>query len=414
MALIFHSFYRNARSLRKALKDNPSQEIDAKYEALQYAQETSSIIGRQALMYIAAFLITWVFGIVHFVLRDTGNDNNELLSILRMIFQPLQGFFNLVIFTYHKVYIVLLSDEDVTIGEAFGIVFLHPDKMKELVFTLDLEPEDDDISIICSPRNNHDIENDRSQVLSGFENVFQDASAGAEIEFDNPSMADKSPIPISSGGLASIGEERSIAYEYYDNVGQNLEDLPGLKTSSVMESKDGAGGDISMTSKETNDDGISFPSTSINTPLEVTKDAFKDNDATNLSYPIGQSMLSRSVMIEADLVSNYAELEQRDYAELEKQTHNLSAVDSWLETNVDGGQSSRNDMIPRDGGTNNLSGDNEWSVSGAESFGEDSADLRYAQMKEIIAAKSLAASAALSKGNGGTRWRSLFIGKRKK
>ena len=414
MALIFHSFYRNARSLRKALKNNPSQEIDAKYEALQYAQETSSIIGRQALMYIAAFLITWVFGIVHFVLRDTGNDNNELLSILRMIFQPLQGFFNLAIFTYHKVCMCLRSDEDLTVGEAFGIVFLHPDKMKELVFTLDLEPEDDDISIICSPRNNHDAENDRSQVLSGFEDVFQDASAGAEIEFDNPSMADKSPIPISSGGLASIGEERSIAYEYYDNVGQNLEDLPGLKTSSVMESKDGAGGDISMTSKETNDDGISFPSTSINTPLEVTKDAFKDNDATNLSYPIGQSMLSRSVMIEADLVSNYAELEQRDYAELEKQTHNLSAVDSWLETNVDGGQSSRNDMIPRDGGTNNLSGDNEWSVSGAESFGEDSADLRYAQMKEIIAAKSLAASAAVSKGNNGTRWRSWFIGKRKK
>jgi hypothetical protein len=380
-------------------------------------------------MYIAAFLITWVFGFFNFVLRDSsGSDNMELLSFLRMIFQPLQGFFNLIIFAYHKVYIVLLSDEDVTVGEAFGIVFLHPDKMKELVFTLDLDLEDDDISI-CAPRNNHDAENDRSQVLSGFEDVFRDAGAGAEIEFDKPNMANKSPIFISSGGWASIGEERSITYEYYDNVGQNLEDLPDnvgqnledlprLNKSSAMESEDDVDGDISMISKDTNDDGISFLSTSINTPLEVTKEAFKDNDAANLSYPLEQSMLSKRVMIGPDLVLNYAESE--------KQAHNLSvqqplyhphatpAVDSWLETNIDGGESSRHDIFAKDGGINNLNEDNEWSVSGAESFAEDSADLRYAQMKEIIAAKSLAASAALSKGNGGTRWRSWFIGKRKK
>jgi len=259
--------------------------------------------------------------------------------------------------------------------------------------------------------------------------VFRDAGAGAEIEFDKQSMADKSPIFISSGGWASIGEERSITYEYYDNVGhnledlpdnvdENLEDLPRLNKSSAMESEDDADGDISMISKDTNDDGISFLSTSINTPLEVTKEAFKDNDSANhLFYPLEQSMLSRRVMIEADLVLNYAESE--------KQAHNLSAqplshphatpaVDSWLETNIDGGQSSRHDIFAKDGGINNLNEDNEWSVSGAESFAEDSADLRYAQMKEIIAAKSLAASAALSKGNGGTRWRSLFLGKRKK
>jgi hypothetical protein len=312
--------------------------------------------------------------------------------------------------------------------------------MKELVFTLDLDLEDDDISI-CAPRNNHDAENDRSQVLSGFEGVFRDAGAGAEIEFDKPNMADKSPIFISSGGLASNDEERSITYECSDNVGQNLvdlpdnvgenlgdEDLPRLEKSSAMESKYGADGDISMISKDTNDDGISFPSISINTPLEGTKEAFKDNDAANLSYPVRQSMLSRRVMIEADLVLNYAESEseKREYAESEKQAHNLSvqqplyhphatpALDSWLETHIDGGQSLRHDIFARDDGINNLNEDNEWSVSGAESFAEDAADLRYAQMKEIIAAKSLAASAALSKGNGGTRWRSWFIGKRKK
>eukprot|EP00979_Chaetoceros_neogracilis_P016282 scaffold7564_cov154-Chaetoceros_neogracile.AAC.1 len=76
MALIVYSFFRNERRLRKALKDKPSQEVDAKYEALKRAQETSSIITWQALMYVAAFLITWIFGFVQF-LGEEWNVNEE-------------------------------------------------------------------------------------------------------------------------------------------------------------------------------------------------------------------------------------------------------------------------------------------------------------------------------------------------
>eukprot|EP00979_Chaetoceros_neogracilis_P005739 scaffold1072_cov236-Chaetoceros_neogracile.AAC.2 len=131
MALIVHSFYRNARSLQKALKDKPSQEVDGKYEALKRAQETSSIIGRQALMYIAAFLITWIFGFAKVLCVVTGNDNTELLSALTMIFQPLQGFFNLIIFVYHKVQTLRRADDDLTVAEALEIVFLFPSRMED-------------------------------------------------------------------------------------------------------------------------------------------------------------------------------------------------------------------------------------------------------------------------------------------
>eukprot|EP00979_Chaetoceros_neogracilis_P004236 scaffold746_cov293-Chaetoceros_neogracile.AAC.24 len=130
MTLIVHSFYRNARSLRKALKDKPSQEVDAKYEALIRAQETSSIIGRQALMYIAAFFITWIFGFTKFVWEAT-NDVTEVLSVLTVIFQPLQGFFNLVIFVYHKVQTLRRADDDLTVAEALEIVFLFPSRMED-------------------------------------------------------------------------------------------------------------------------------------------------------------------------------------------------------------------------------------------------------------------------------------------
>jgi hypothetical protein len=131
MALIVHSFYENARSLRKALQNKPSQEVDAKYEALIRAQETSSIVGRQALMYIAAFFITWIFGFAEFVWEATGNDVTELLSALTMIFQPLQGFFNLIIFVHHKVQTLRRADDDLTVAEALEIVFLFPSRMED-------------------------------------------------------------------------------------------------------------------------------------------------------------------------------------------------------------------------------------------------------------------------------------------
>jgi len=130
MALIVHSFYRNARSQRKALKDKPSEEVDGKYEALKHAQETSSIIGRQALMYIAAFFITWIFGLAQFVLKER-NETTELLSVLTMIFQPLQGFFNLIIFVYHKVQTLRRVNADLTVAEALEKVFLFPSQMED-------------------------------------------------------------------------------------------------------------------------------------------------------------------------------------------------------------------------------------------------------------------------------------------
>jgi hypothetical protein len=172
-------------------------------------------------MYIAAFLITWVFGFVHFVLRDSGNDNKELLSVLRMIFQPLQGFFNLAIFTYHKVCMCLRSDEDLTVGEAFGIVFLYPNEMEDSAQVHNLELVDEDCYGIgkCASQNGAEwieMEIDGSEEdLSGFQedgNLEED-SKGHDIQLDSgkASMADSSTDFVSVEGMTSMGEERSTA-----------------------------------------------------------------------------------------------------------------------------------------------------------------------------------------------------------
>jgi len=294
MALIVHSFYRNARSVRKALKDKPSQEIDAKYEALQYAQESSGIITRQAIMYIAAFLITWVFGFVHFVLRE---DNKELLSVLRMIFQPLQGFFNLNIFTYHKVCMVRRSDEDLTVGEAFGIVFLYPDEMEDpaQVHNLDFVFEDNYGIGKYAPQNSAveiGMEIDGSEEdLSGLQedgNLEDEAGHGIHLDLGKASMAAGASTDVSVEGMTSMGEERSnkYSYKYYGNqkgAAQLGLRRSGGKLSPLANEVHSLDGDLSLFSKETNDDGISFTSKTIKKPRQTTKEGFDDDDVTNLS-----------------------------------------------------------------------------------------------------------------------------------
>jgi hypothetical protein len=228
MALIVHSFYRNAHSLRKALNEKPSKEIDAKYKALQYAQESSGIITRQALMYIAAFLITWVFGFVHSVLSVSGNNNNkELLTVLRMIFQPLQGLFNLVIFAYHKVCVNLRSDEDLTVGEAFRIVFLYPEEMEDSaqVHNLDFVFEDCyGIDNKYAPEHSNVVEIEMGidgcdEDLSGFqENGNLEAEGDHDIQLDlgKASMAGASTGFVSVEEMPSMGEqERCSKYKCY-------------------------------------------------------------------------------------------------------------------------------------------------------------------------------------------------------
>jgi len=135
MILIVHSFYRNERKLRKTMKDNEIQEGDEAYLELQNVQEVSSLITRQALLYVAAFLIPYLFPVLNFVYF--AEEPSDTILVLRSIFYPLQGFFNLFIFVYHKVQNLRRADEDLKFAEALGIVFLHPDEIATSILQMD-------------------------------------------------------------------------------------------------------------------------------------------------------------------------------------------------------------------------------------------------------------------------------------
>jgi len=135
MALTIHSFYRNEYKLLKYVKDNKQiQEDDQEFQDLLYAQKASGIITRQALLYIAASVITCIFG---FVLAmwlianlDLTDQSARTIFILRLIIKPLlQGLFNLIIFVFHKVHTLCNANEDLTVSEAIAKICLCPDEM---------------------------------------------------------------------------------------------------------------------------------------------------------------------------------------------------------------------------------------------------------------------------------------------
>ena len=149
MVLIVHTFYVNDKvlkrvmyrrtgSLRPADTQNNSDESFVRasnslrahtssmmridQQNLQSTRLMTKIVTQQASMYIIAFIITWVFVVVSFF------QDNRGIGTLKCLFQPLQGFFNLIIFLYHKVFDFrrMNPNSNLTIYEALKTVVLKP------------------------------------------------------------------------------------------------------------------------------------------------------------------------------------------------------------------------------------------------------------------------------------------------
>ena len=87
----------------------------------------------QASLYIGAFLLTWVWLIISYVRlpgRNSYIGDNEVAQVMKAIFQPLQGFYNLMIFLYHKIY-NLQKTTQADFLEALKIIFTSPKEVPQ-------------------------------------------------------------------------------------------------------------------------------------------------------------------------------------------------------------------------------------------------------------------------------------------
>lgn len=93
----------------------------------------------QASMYISAFILTFVFIILTLVETSPNTfpfAEIKSIQVLKVIFQPLQGFFNMLIFIYHKVSQVRRVEKDLdSTWEGLKVVFCQPRSIPEIVIS---------------------------------------------------------------------------------------------------------------------------------------------------------------------------------------------------------------------------------------------------------------------------------------
>lgn len=151
MGMIIYTFYKSEKALRNfgLMKGAEPHSIDS--STIEKGSESTcnevrpstsdssgdnaatkssltSIITKQALMYICAFSVTWFFTFLTYVRpsEEIFYSGNNVIQCLKLIFFPLQGFYNMCIFLYLKVYHIQRMDSQITNMEAVRIVFTDP------------------------------------------------------------------------------------------------------------------------------------------------------------------------------------------------------------------------------------------------------------------------------------------------
>lgn len=151
MGLIIYTFYKSEKALRhfRLMKKAEPHSIDS--STIEKVSESTcneirpstsdssgdnpmtessltGIITKQALMYICAFSVTWFFIFLTYVHPSDRifYSGNNVVQCLKLVFFPLQGFYNMCIFLYLKVYHIQRMDSEITNMEAVRIVFTDP------------------------------------------------------------------------------------------------------------------------------------------------------------------------------------------------------------------------------------------------------------------------------------------------
>ena len=133
MCMIIHSFHKRETNIKKRFlrSRDENRYADSYYGELESAKKMKRTLAKQAMMYVGAFLITWLFPFISFI--EGAETTSNWVQALRMVFQPLQGFFNLLIFFYHKVSTVQKTDARRSFFDTLKIVLATPSSVPEVL-----------------------------------------------------------------------------------------------------------------------------------------------------------------------------------------------------------------------------------------------------------------------------------------
>lgn len=278
MSFITFKFYSNQRKLKKVEeKSKPDHQVitlqsEELIETLKYYQKTARTITIQALMYILAFNCVWVFGFMEFLLAETSLDGSDsfrdALALLRMVFQPSQGTFNVLIFVYHKVHELRQREEDMPYTEVLRIVLTRPDLLDEspqIISNFNLVVED----VYADSKGwIRDVELRRMALKPS--SAAEDVTSCQDMDVKNASVGrisfneNSSNIQPSHRGLSSlVGFSTNLESEVSHNVDVDRgHDTPSVTDSAHNSFNDNGeiDNDISYANETriSNDDNLSF------------------------------------------------------------------------------------------------------------------------------------------------------------
>ena len=164
--------------------DCDTEKVDSIY--VKSKPDLIRTITLQASMYVGAFLLTWMWIFLSY-LKYPGDGRQRfgdipLIQVLKLIFQPLQGLYNLLIFLYHKIYNLQKTKDDLDFLTALKLVFKSPgtvplERITNLTKVYEMEIkiklEDRIGSSFPPPELNNDVNNAEAQNFSSLDDKSQ-------------------------------------------------------------------------------------------------------------------------------------------------------------------------------------------------------------------------------------------------
>lgn len=125
-------YIRDKRRERENDNDDANNDDDDNDQGSTLELRYTRVLVVQALMYIFAYFITWIFVVIP-VVADLDRKSYNIIQILKSIFFPMQGLWNLIIFIYDKAYLLYQDNEKRSYWQIVKIVLFNPDKVSDIV-----------------------------------------------------------------------------------------------------------------------------------------------------------------------------------------------------------------------------------------------------------------------------------------
>lgn len=249
MVIIIWTILKKNRNIKQAMKSyltsNHSDSSSVDNDDMIVSElRHSRVIVIQALMYIFSYLITWIFQIL-LISFDIDEQVKGVIVYFKVIFLPMQGFWNLIIFVYDKAYLVHQKHRDKSYWNAIKLVLFHP--------------EEDSPGIIILPHSLTNQVEEKYECINN--NKEMDANETPFVGSTNHTASETQSIDVES--TLSSPEEMEIANSlmrkmYHTSSEGNRTALSILKMSSDMESDDflGTSSEVRTTTTTTTTDSL--------------------------------------------------------------------------------------------------------------------------------------------------------------